>query len=110
MGNERMKLEKQTLTIRVPEELDHYSADAICRKADQLVQTRDVREIVFDFSETEFCDSSGIGMLMGRYKMMQGLGGSVRAVRVRERTARILLLSGVMKLIPVETLQGGAKQ
>ena len=110
MGKERMKLEKQTLTIRVPEELDHYSADAICRKADQLVQTRDVREIVFDFSETEFCDSSGIGMLMGRYKMMQALGGSVRAVRVRERTARILLLSGVMKLIPVETLQGGAKQ
>ena len=106
---EDMRLEQQTLTIRVPAELDHHSADAICRRADELVQSRDVREIVFDFRETEFCDSSGIGMLMGRYKMMQALGGTVRAVRVRERVARILMLSGVMKLIPVERMQGGVK-
>ena len=109
MGKERMKLEKQTLYIRLPMELDHHSADAICRRADELVQAKDVREIVFDFLETEFCDSSGIGMLMGRYKMMQALGGTVRAVRVRERVARILMLSGVMKLIPVERMQGGVK-
>ena len=46
---------------------------------------------------------------MGRYKTMQALGGTVRAVRVRERVARILMLSGVMKLIPVERMQGGEK-
>ena len=104
MGKERMKLEKQNLYIRVPMELDHHSADAICRKADEWVQAKDVREIVFDFSETEFCDSSGIGMLMGRYKMMQALGGTVRAVRVGRRVARILMLSGVRRLIPVEEI------
>ena len=109
MGKERMKLEKQTLSIRVPMELDHHSADAICRRADELVQAKDVREIVFDFSETEFCDSSGIGMLMGRYKMMQALGGTVRAVRGGQRVERILVLSGVRKLIPVEEMRGGAK-
>ena len=109
MGKERMKLEKQTLYIRVPMELDHHSADAICRRADELVQAKDVREIVFDFSETEFCDSSGIGMLMGRYKMMQALGGTVRAVRVGQRVERSLVLSGVRKLIPVEEMRGGAK-
>ena len=97
MGKERMKLEKQTLYIRVPME------------PDELVQAKDVREIVFDFSETEFCDSSGIGMLMGRYKMMQALGGTVRAVRVGQRVERILVLSGVRKLIPVEEMRGGAK-
>lgn len=107
-NKENMELEQQTLTIRVPPELDHHSADVICRRADELVETRDVREIVFDFTETEFCDSSGIGMLMGRYKMMQALGGSVRAVQVRERVWRILMLSGIMKLIPVEPMQGGA--
>ena len=42
MGKERMKLEKQTLYIRVPMELDHHSADAICRRADELVQTAPV--------------------------------------------------------------------
>ena len=46
-------------------------------------------------------------MLMGRYKMMRALGGTVRAVRVQERVSKILMLSGVMKIIPVESKQGG---
>ena len=102
-----MKTENGILWIRVPAELDHHSADQICRKADEIVQTREVWEIVFDFSATVFCDSSGIGMLMGRYKMMTALGGTVRAVQVRDRVERILMLSGVMKVIPVERMQGG---
>lgn len=97
-----MNLNKGTLTVRVPRELDHHNAEDICRRTDRLVQTEDVREIVFDFSETIFCDSSGIGMLMGRYKIMQALGGDVRAVQVGEHVSRILMLSGIMKLIPVE--------
>ena len=76
-----MTLENGSLLIRVPE-----------------------REVVFDFSGTTFCDSSGIGMLMGRYKIMQALGGSVRAVKVQDRVERILLLSGVMRVIPVERI------
>ena len=74
------------------------------RPADQLIREQDVREVVFDFSGTTFCDSSGIGMLMGRYKIMQALGGSVRAVKVQDRVERILLLSGVMRVIPVERI------
>ena len=74
--------------IRVPEELDHHSAAQISARADQLIREQDVREVVFDFSGTTFCDSSGIGMLMGRYKIMQALGGSVRAVKVQDRVER----------------------
>ena len=98
-----MKLKNGTLTVHVPRELDHHSAGEICEKADRLAQEKEVREIVFDFSDTVFCDSSGIGMLMGRYKVMKALGGGVRAVQVGERVSRILMLSGIMKLIPVET-------
>ena len=99
-----MKVENRSLRIRVPAELDHHSAAQICAQADELVRTQDIREIVFDFSGTTFCDSSGIGMLMGRYKIMQALGGSVRAVKVQDRVERILLLSGVMRVIPVERI------
>ena len=101
------KITDRTLWISVPRELDHHSAEQICREADRLVRQRDVREIVFDFSDTVFCDSSGIGMLMGRYKMMKALGGNIRAVQVQERVGKILMLSGVMKIIPVEKKQGG---
>ena len=102
-----MKVENRSLRIRVPAELDHHSAAQICAQADELVRTQDIREIVFDFSRTVFCDSSGVGMLMGRYKMMLALGGTVKAVRVQGRVERILMLSGVMKVIPVEREQGG---
>ena len=102
-----IKVENRSLRIRVPAELDHHSAAQICAQADELVRTQDIREIVFDFSRTVFCDSSGVGMLMGRYKMIQALGGTVKAVRVQGRVERILMLSGVMKVIPVEREQGG---
>ena len=104
---EWMEVTGNMLKIRAPEELDHHSAAQICAQADELVRTQDIREIVFDFSRTVFCDSSGVGMLMGRYKMMQALGGTVKAVRVQGRVERILMLSGVMKVIPVEREQGG---
>lgn len=97
----------KTLWIKVPQELDHHSAEGISREADRLVRQRDIREIVFDFSNTVFCDSSGIGMLMGRYKIMKALGGTVRAVQVQKRVEKILMLSGIMKIIPVEQKQGG---
>lgn len=106
---ENMKLENGILRIRVPEELDHHSAAQISAQADALIKKREVREVVFDFSQTLFCDSSGIGMLMGRYKMMQALGGTVRAVEVQSRVERILLLSGVMKMIPVERMKRGER-
>ena len=92
------------MVIHLAGELDHHSAAQISARADQLIREQDVREVVFDFSGTTFCDSSGIGMLMGRYKIMQALGGSVRAVKVQDRVERILLLSGVMRVIPVERI------
>lgn len=104
---QKQRIKDKVLWIEMPGELDHHSADQISREADRLVRERDIREIVFDFSDTVFCDSSGIGMLMGRYKMMRALGGTVRAVRVQERVGKILMLSGVMKIIPVESKQGG---
>lgn len=101
-GSKEQRITGNTLWIKVPGELDHHNAERICRETDRLIKERDIREIVFDFSDTIFCDSSGIGMIMGRYKMMKALGGNVRAVQVRERVGKILMLSGVMKIIPVE--------
>lgn len=103
------KIVGKALWIRVPKELDHHSAERICQEVDRLVKERDIEEIIFNFSDTVFCDSSGIGMLMGRYKMMKALGGTVRAVQVRERVGKILMLSGIMKIIPVEVEIGGTQ-
>ena len=62
------------MIIFVPEELDHHGAEKIRREADQLMGSRRVKQVIFDFRETVFMDSAGIGMIMGRYKLMQSLG------------------------------------
>ena len=63
---------------------------------------RNVREVVFDFRKTVFMDSSGIGLVMGRFREMELIGGKVRAVHVGERMRRILVMSGVTRVIEVE--------
>ena len=89
------------LTIHMPKELDHHNAEEIKREADRLLGTRNIRSIIFDFEKTSFMDSSGIGMIMGRYKNIRFAGGPVLAVRVHERIRRILTLSGVSKYIDI---------
>ena len=107
--NELFEFKDAILTVHLPQDLDHPQSDWIRKETDRIMSRTYVKRIVFDFENTEFMDSSGIGMLMGRYKMMQALGGTVRAVRVGQRVERILVLSGVRKLIPVEEMRGGAK-
>lgn len=97
-----MKKSGTILTVVVPGEVDHCFADNIRETLDRRLQTEDILELRFDFCGTRFMDSSGIGLLMGRYKLMRALGGSVRVVHAGERIYKILMLSGIHKIIPIE--------
>ena len=96
-----LEMKGNDMTIRVPAELDHHSAEHIRREADRILQNRKVSRIFFDFRDTVFMDSAGIGMILGRYKALQLVGGKVYAVHVKERVRRILMLSGVHKIIEI---------
>lgn len=89
------------LTIYLPAEVDHHNSEELKREADRLLETENIRCIVFDFGSTGFMDSSGIGMMMGRYKNMRFMGGTVVAAHVSERIRRILTMSGICKLIDI---------
>lgn len=89
------------LTVLLPAEIDHHNAEQIRRESDYLIQTKKIRTLIFDFSQTEFMDSSGIGMIIGRYKMVRFLGGMVKAVHVSGRMQRILQMSGICRFIDV---------
>lgn len=60
-----------------------------------------IRYVIFDFAETNFMDSSGIGVIMGRYKRIYMLGGEVCAVHANERMKKILTMSGVTKIMQI---------
>ena len=101
--DELLEVKGSTLTVYAPEELDHHSAEQIRVESDRILARQNIRQIVFDFRRTAFMDSSGIGVIMGRYRNISLLGGSVKAVNVGEQVERILRISGIYKVIAVET-------
>jgi len=99
--NELFEVTGQVLIILVPAELDHHNAEKIRAGADQIIERRLISKLVFDFEKTNFMDSSGIGAIMGRYKNIRLMGGTVIAVNVNQRVRKILTLSGIYKLIEI---------
>lgn len=97
----KYELEEGCLRIAVPKELDHHCAKQLQQEADLLIDAYHVRRLIFDFSGTEFMDSSGIGVLIGRSKNMQYSGGKVEAANLNERVRKIFRISGLTNLIQV---------
>lgn len=90
----------QVLTIVLPKELDHHSSKSLKEQTDIFLKGYPIRQMIFDFSNTDFMDSSGIGILLARYKWMKQRGGQVSLRKVNCRIDRILKLSGIYQIIP----------
>ena len=95
----KYQVQENCLTIYLPHELDHHNAENIKKESDYLIDRNHIRYVIFDFKDTNFCDSSGIGVIMGRYKKVYLLGGEGCAVHTNERMKKILKMSGVTKII-----------
>ena len=99
-------LEKQnTLIFKITEEIDEFKAKEIRRKADYEIERYIPKRVVFDFDRVSFMDSSGIGMILGRYKQTTMLGGKMEIMNLRPSVRKIFEMSGILKLIPeIETV------
>ena len=60
------------------------------------------RKTIFDFGRVSFMDSAGIGMIIGRYKMMKLIGGEMEIVNISPNVKRILEMSGISKIISMK--------
>lgn len=107
-----MKVEYNTadkqLLLKITEEIDHHTCEKIRKRADYEIEIHIPKKVIFDFQEVTFMDSSGIGMLIGRYKMVSMFGGKMTIINLKPSVKKILEMSGVLKLIPVEEI-GGVK-
>ncbi|OON96260.1 MAG: anti-sigma F factor antagonist [Epulopiscium sp. Nele67-Bin005] len=95
----KTEVQNNILVVRLDGEIDHHSSTLIKETVDQLYQKHRVRHILFDFKDVTFMDSSGIGMLMGRYRSTIIGGGKVMLVEVKPEVDKILQLSGIYKLM-----------
>ena len=97
----KYQVQENCLTIFLPNELDHHNAEEIRNRADRLIEEHQIKCVIFDFLDTNFMDSSGIGVIMGRYKLVYLIGGEVWAVHTNERIKKILTMSGVTRIIQI---------
>ena len=89
----------QVLVIHLPRELDHHNCRNLLTETDLLLSENYVARLVFDFGRTTFMDSSGIGILLNRYKQMSRSGGTMTYYGASRQIVRILHIGGVAKLI-----------
>ena len=86
------------LTAALIGELDHHAAADLRQRIDAAVLSCRPRRLTIDLTRLTFMDSSGIGLIMGRYRLMASLGGEVRVAGATPRMERMIRLSGLDKL------------
>ena len=98
---DEFKIIDNYLMIRMPDEIDHHQSVYISKMADKYIMNERVGNVVFDFDRTIFMDSSGIGIIVGRYKKISCFGGKVFAINADKRIKRILALSGLNDIVEI---------
>lgn len=94
-------MEDRLLVFEVTEELDHHMCEIIRRRADYEIQRFMPKRVVFDFNRVVFMDSAGIGLIMGRYKTVNSLGGKLEMMNVKDNLKRVFEMSGLLKILPI---------
>ena len=92
------------LILKITDEIDDHNVQNIRRKADYEIERYMPRKVIFDFDSVTFMDSSGIGLLIGRYKFANMLGGKLEVANLTQNVKKIFEMSGILKLIPVTEL------
>lgn len=99
------------LIIKVIGDLDQHKAAMVRENADRELGRTGAVNVAFDFENVTFMDSSGIGVIMGRYKTVTALGGRVIIYRASDSVKRLIEMSGINSIVTVsDSLESGIKE
>jgi len=93
---------EELVTVYLSGELDHHNAKEVRERIDRSIESNSPKLLVLDFKNVGFMDSSGIGLVMGRYKLMQVFGGVVKVVNAPMYIKKVMKLSGLDRLAEIE--------
>lgn len=83
-------------------EIDHHNAKTIREQIDRNIKESFCCSLILDFRDVTFMDSSGIGLIMGRYKLVRTFGGNIAVRNPQVHIKRILTLSGMERIVHIE--------
>ncbi len=94
-------LEKRdnVLCVRLEGELDHHTALELREKVDSALETEGLTHILLNLKELSFMDSSGLGVILGRYKYVKTLGGEMVVCSISPHIKRLFEMSGMFKIV-----------
>ncbi len=84
--------------VKLDGDLDHHVTEMIRSEIDETIKQHKIYNIAFDFRNVGFMDSSGIGLLMGRYKKIKPAEGCIYVCNLSYSMQRIFKLSGLNKI------------
>lgn len=90
------------LTIALSGEIDHHNAAVFRIESDEAIQATLAPNIRIDFGDVTFMDSSGIGFILGRYKIVESYGGNIEVINLTQRIYSMMQLAGLEKLVTLK--------
>ena len=84
-------------------EIDHHSAVAVRTGIDAKLREERPKRVLLELSQVDFMDSSGLGLIMGRYALVKRYGGAMAVLDPSPAVARIIALAGMEKMVPIRT-------
>ncbi|MBR5948648.1 MAG: anti-sigma factor antagonist [Clostridia bacterium] len=91
------------LTVQLDGELDQHCAGEIRCAIDARIKSESrIKTLLIDLEKVSFMDSSGIGVILGRYRLMRDLGGELNITNAQKTVEKLLRLSGVYSLLDMK--------
>lgn len=97
----RIEKRSETLTAYLSGDIDHHTAKAIREEIDNEIDASKPSLLILDFGEVTFMDSSGIGLVMGRFRKMQTVEGEIQIINTPLYIAKVMRISGIEKLAKI---------
>lgn len=95
------KKQRRTLIVNVKGELDHHNSQKFKDEIEDQFTKRAVRNIILDLKNLNFMDSSGVGVILGRYRKVKELDGEVAVININKQVKRVFEVSGLSKIIKI---------
>ncbi|MBO4468438.1 MAG: anti-sigma factor antagonist [Clostridia bacterium] len=100
-----IKMSGEVITAHLSGEIDHHSALGLRRAIDSSIELNMPSLVILDFERVSFMDSSGIGLIMGRYKNLSKRGASLNICGVNPRLYKMMHLSGIERIVRIDKPQ-----
>ncbi|GAA0443968.1 anti-sigma F factor antagonist [Lentibacillus halophilus] len=95
-------VKQDVLIVRLSGELDHHESETLRTEWKEMMNKNNIRHVIVNLADVSFMDSSGLGVVLGRYKEMLQIGGEMVVCSVSAPVNRLFEMSGIFKIVRLE--------